>query len=163
MLRRPLASRRGSAYLLASLALLALVAASVGAMVAVVMAHAQRVSHQRDGVQALYLAEMGVEEMLTRRANGESLTSLSRTVQREDERIIPSPDASRAAPIAVSDQSRLVVGSYEVKAEPNGPSWVVRSRGLVATPGGRVVSREVQVACHRSHGRWIVEQWEQVP
>jgi hypothetical protein len=166
MRRMRAASRRGSVYLMASLALLALVAASVGAMVALVMAHAQRVSHQRDGLQALYLAEMGVEEMLTRQASGERVPSLTRTIRREptsDGPIVPAPDAATKARLQAPDDSRLVVGSYEVKADRQGRSVVVRSRGRVATPAGRVVEREVRVACRRAGGGWAVERWEQVP
>jgi len=158
-------SRRGSAYLMASLALLAVIAASTAAMVLVVVAHAQRVSHQRDGLQALYLAEMGVEEMLTRQARGERLSSLDRTVRFDEAADGPSaasPDAPTTT-VEVSDDSRLVVGSYEVTAERHGGLLTIRSRGRVATPAGRVVEREVDVACRRVRGRWSVQQWEQAP
>ena len=159
-------SRRGSAYLMASLALAALIAASVGAMTAVVVAHAQRVTHQRDGLQALYLAEMGVEETLARQASGDQRGRLSRIVRRDaasEGPIVPSPDTPPGARIGRADDSRLVVGSYEVKAERHRGSLMIRSRGTVATPTGRVVEREVRVSCRQVGGRWAVDRWEQGP
>jgi hypothetical protein len=150
---------------MASLTLLALIAASTGAMTLVVVAHAQRVSHQRDGLQALYLAETGVEELLARQAYGDSATSLTRTVRRDqtpDGPRIAAPDAAPSGRLGAADDARLVVGSYEASAEQRGGLLAIRSRGSVATPGGRVVEREVRVTCRRSGGGWAVRQWEQV-
>jgi hypothetical protein len=151
---------------MASLALAALVAASVGAMTVVVVAHAQRVAHQRDGLQALYLAEMGIEETLARQASGDRAERLSRTVRWEaasEGPLVPPPDVSPGAQIGSGGDSRLVAGSYEVKADHRRGLLVIRSCGRVATPAGRVVERGVRVTCRESGGRWVVERWEQGP
>ena len=151
---------------MASLALAALIAASVGAMTVVVMAHSQRVTHQRDGVQALYLAEMGVEEALALEARGEGPARLSRMVRQDEAAegpIVPPPDRPVGERIGRADDSRLVVGSYEVRAEQRRGLLVIRSCGRAATPAGRVVEREVRVSCRRVGGRWTVDRWEQGP
>ena len=158
------ASRRGSVYLMATLTLLALVAASTGAMTLVVVAHAQRVSHQRDGLQALYLAEMGVEELLAQGMGDRRSVSLTRTVRQDetpDGPRVAAPDMAQA-PMVGSDDSRLVVGSYEVSAERRGGSLTIRSQGKVAAPAGRVVEREVRVTCRWAGGTWGVKEWQQV-
>jgi hypothetical protein len=149
-------------YLIAALSLLALIAASTGAMVAVVVAHAQRVSHQRDGVQALYLAEMGVEEMLSRHASGEDPVTLSRSLPRAVEAGVPAPDRAAASAVALPDAAALLVGSYDVSARADGQGLRVQSRGLVVAPSGRMVERQVRVVCRREAGRWIVRDWQQV-
>ncbi|MBM3474560.1 MAG: hypothetical protein FJX75_14955 [Armatimonadetes bacterium] len=166
MQRAGLTSRRGSAYLMASLALAALIAASVGAITVVVVAHAQRVTHQRDGLQALYLAEMGIEETLAGQARGERQTSLWRTVRRDaasEGPLAPLPDRTAGGRIGRADDSRLVVGSYEVKADHRRGLLVIRSCGRVATPAGRVVEGEIRVTCRRVGGQWTVDRWEQGP
>jgi len=158
-------SRRGSVYLMATLTLMMLVAASTGAMTLVIVAHAQRVSHQRDGLQALYLAEMGVEELLARGTLPERDVSLTRTIRRDeapDGPAVAAPDVGSRA-VKATEDSRLVVGSYEVCAEQRGGSLTIRAQGRVADPAGRVVEREVRVTCRRAGGRWVVDRWEQVP
>jgi len=151
---------------MASLALAALIAATVGAMTVVVMAHSQRVTHQRDGLQALYLAEMGVEEALALEARGEGPARLSRVIRQDEAAegpIVPSPDRPVGERIGRADDSRLVVGSYEVRAERSGGRLVISSCGEVATPAGRVVEREVRVSCRKAGDRWAVDRWEQGP
>ena len=159
-------SQRGSSLLVATLAMLALVAASTGAMVAVVVAHSQRVSHQAQGVQALYLAEMGVEEMLARRAAGVETTSIGRAIPASADRDRIGEGSGEAAPAArLVDEPEPVAatGSYEAKAETVGGAVEIRSKGIVPTPAGRSVTREVRVMCRVEEGRWVPERWEQVP
>ncbi|MBM3497974.1 MAG: hypothetical protein FJX74_04810 [Armatimonadetes bacterium] len=149
---------------MASLTLMALIAASTGAMTLVIVAHAQRVSHQRDGLQALYLAEMGVEELLARGAGDERDMSLARTVRRDgspEEPSVAAPDVG-PRPVKAAEDSRLVVGSYEVRAEQRGGRLTIRSLGRVADPAGRVVEREVRVTCRQARDRWVARRWEQV-
>jgi hypothetical protein len=150
---------------MASLTLLAVIAASTGAMTLVVMAHAQRVSHQRDGLQALYLAEMGVEELLAQGMGSERSAFLTRTVRREaslDGPHVAAPDTAGGALEALGDP-RPVVGSYEVRAERKDGSLRVMSQGRAVDPAGKAVSREVHVTCRWTGGRWAVQRWEQVP
>lgn len=166
MAQKGLQSRRGAAYLMASLALASVIATSLAALVMVVTAHAARVKHQHDGLQALYLAEMGVEEMLARRSEGEAVTSLARVVWREvdsERRIAPLPDRRRELQWGTSGQPRPVIGHYETVARRSRGGLMISSRGAVATPTGRVVERQVHVTCRWTDGRWRVQRWEQGP
>jgi len=166
MTMRAFRSQRGSSLLVATLAMLALVAASTGAMVAVVVAHSQRVSHQSQGVQALYLAEMGIDEMLARQAAGEEITSIGRTIPASVDRDSVGEGVAEApSPSGLADEpdSVSVVGSYEARAETVGGAIEIRSKGIVPTPAGRSVTREVRVTCRVAEGRWVPERWEQVP
>jgi hypothetical protein len=166
MIAKPLQSQRGSSLLVATLAMLALIVASTGAMVAVIVAHSQRVSHQARGVQALYLAEMGVEEMLTARAAGEDMTSIRRTIPHAQE---PEQSAEglseRTADQALDDaqDEASVVGSYVVTSRKREGRLEIRSQGFVPTPAGRSVTRGVHVTCRQEKGRWVRVRWEQVP
>jgi len=159
-------SQRGSGLLLAMLAMLALIAASTGAMVAIVIAHSQRVMYQQHGVQALYLAEMGVEEMLTTVADGRRPAPIARTVSwpREvGETLVPAPDVSRGERLSPAADARAPIGSYRVAAQVAGRTLTVISTGFVTVPNGRLVTREVRVVCRRQAGRWVVGGWEQTP
>jgi len=158
-------TRRGSVYLMATLTLLAVVAASTGALTLIVVAHAQRVSHQREGLQALYLAETGVDEVLAQGMGGAGRLSLSRTVLRDraaDGPNVGAPDVVGGAAMGDAQDSRLVVGSYEARAVRQGGRLTIEATGRAAAPAGRDVERHVRVTCHRAGGRWVVERWEQV-
>jgi hypothetical protein len=158
-------SERGSGLLVALLAMLALIAASTAAMVALVVAHHQRIRHQEAGLQALYLAETGVEELLATSGQGGLPRSLQRTVRREPEAgeaLVPTRDASAGDVVAPTDR-RPVVGSYEARAQEAGGRLVVRSAGVVLLPGGKPVTRAVRVSCRRARGGWVAERWQQVP
>jgi len=161
-----LRSQRGSGLLVAMLALLALIAASTGAMVALVVAHSQRVVHQQSGLQALYLAEMAVEEALTRAAAGDLPPFIARTIYRPAEPgevAAPSPDSPPAAGLGPQARPTPTVGSYQVQAHTAAGSLTLRAVGAVALPNGRLLTREVHVTCRRASGRWVAERWEQVP
>jgi hypothetical protein len=152
--------------LIATLAMLALLAASLGGAVAVVVAHAQRVSHQRDGLQALYLAEMGIEEALTLAAEGDTRDAIRREVKRPDltpEAGARPTDTAPGEPLRMRTDSRPVVGAYEVTVRRNGAALDITSTGRVSTPAGRSVTRTVHVDCRPADGGWIVQGWERVP
>ena len=160
-----LRSKRGSVTVAATLALMVLVAVSLAATVALVAAHARRVKHQEDGLQALYLAEMGVEEVLARAASGDVPEELARTVERIEapEAAVGAAEATEPSVVGADVDSRLLVGTYEATVRSSGTALAIRSRGVVATPAGMSVSREVDVRCRRVRGAWRVERWERVP
>jgi len=163
---RRLHSQSGSVALIATLAMLALLAASLGGAVAVVVAHAQRVSHQRDGLQALYLAEMGIEETLTVAAEGDPPGAIRREVARPGlpaEAGARSTDTAPGEALRVAADSRPAVGAYEVTVRRNGAALDITSTGRVSTPAGRSVIRTVHVNCRRADGKWTAREWERVP
>ncbi len=166
MMTKRLQSQRGSSLLIATLAMLALIVASTGAMVTVIVAHSQRVSHQARGVQALYLAEMGVEEMLAARGAGEDTTSIRRTIPRLREAQPTGEGLSEMAAGSGLDETSdvaAVVGSYAVTAGEVSGKLEIRSEGVVPTPAGRSVARVVRVTCNMEGDRWVPTRWEQVP
>ena len=101
---------------------------------------------------------------MARHASGETPETLWRVVERGLGPEVPAGgEVSSSDEIAPGGDSRLAVGSYEVTARGGGGALVISSRGLVATPAGRSVEREVRVECRRAGGKWHVEKWERVP
>ena len=155
---RCLRSRRGSAILLATLAMLALIAATTTAFLAVVAAHLQEVRHQRDGVQALYMAESGVEELLDQLATTGAAAPIEREVLGA---AIPAQPGVETPPAV--RRERLPLGRYRASCRRDGPALVITSVGQAPTAVGPPVERTLVVRCRRAGGAWRVSRWEWRP
>jgi len=152
---RRLHGRRGSAILLCVLAMLALIAATTTAFLAVAVAHVREVRHQRDGVQALYMAESGVEELLDQVAT----TGATARIQQEitGPTLPAQPSLEQPAPAA---RPALPLGRYRASCRREGETLVITSVGQAPTAVGPPVERKVIVRCREVDGRWQVHEWE---
>ncbi len=152
---RILRSRRGSSIVFVTLAMLAIIAATTTAFLTVVAAHLKHTRHQRDGLQALYMAESGIEEMLDQLATTQSTSAVQREVS--GRYVTMEADVETAAP---RRSAPLPVGRYTATCQREGAALTITAVGEAPTALGPPVAREVIVHCRRAGERWVVTKWE---